>query len=295
MQPLKRNIPPGHQDFAVQYQFRCTRQSPKSPTPYQLTNTCGPHESYSFSPSPSPSLSILSPPTPDASSPPVVLARPIARFPPLSTGGGRRAVPRPSPTALPVPCSLPHPSPSLSPAPSPHPPRSSGHLHRAKLVLPPIEGGSAGSKTESTRRRHGLAHLHRAELLLPSIGRRRLEHARAVARRSAKRGGARSCSRTAAVVPIADAQQLELGQIPTAATPPSLCCPDFLSLLFAMARTTTTVAHVLHRTGFGGCGMGTGLPVSRSARRCGVKNCKCVLQHAVGFGVAYPVRPALDY
>jgi hypothetical protein len=71
----------------------------------------------------------------------------------------------------------------------------------------------------------------------------------------------------------------------------SLCCPGFLSLLSAMALTATTgrqvgprgrEAHILHRAGFGGCGMGTGHPVARSARRCSVKNCKCVLQHVVG-------------
>jgi hypothetical protein len=39
--------------------------------------------------------------------------------------------------------------------------------------------------------------------------------------------------------------------------------------------------------------MGTGRPVPHSARRCGVKNANCLLQHAVGLGVAYPVRPAL--
>jgi hypothetical protein len=38
-------------------------------------------------------------------------------------------------------------------------------------------------------------------------------------------------------------------------------------------------------------GNGTSRP--QSACRCGVKNANCLLQHAVGLGMAYPVRPAL--
>jgi hypothetical protein len=52
------------------------------------------------------------------------------------------------------------------------------------------------------------------------------------------------------------------------------------------------VAHALECALFGACGMRTGHPVHRSARRCGVKNAKGVLEHSVPFPSQYLVLPA---
>jgi hypothetical protein len=148
----------------VAYAVRLVALVRESPTPYQSIPA---GESYSFSPSLSHSLSILSPPTPDASSPTGDSCSPA---PPLPH---RRRTPEPARTESRASASLPPPPPSLSPAPSPHPPRSSGHLHHAELVLPPIDGGAVGSMSRSTRRPRSSAHLHaiaRSSSSLPSAG-----------------------------------------------------------------------------------------------------------------------------
>jgi hypothetical protein len=88
----------------------------------------------------------------------------------------------------------------------------------------------------------------------------------------------------------------------TGGAPPSplLCFPAILSSVMARSNNRWTrwgpsegVAHAVECALFGACGMQTGHPVHRSARRCGVKNAKGVLEHGVPFPSQYPVLPAL--
>jgi hypothetical protein len=272
MHPLKHNIPPGHQDFAVQYQFRRTCQSTKSPTPYQPT-PAGPMSHTHFLP-PSPLLSLHSIstyprrllPTGGSRSP----RRPLPSPPPPAAAGGACAAGepclRPPPHAFPVPCSLPTPAALHVPCSLPTPvaelrptqpcgARPPSNRWRVRRIQDWIDTVAARFSTPAP---HGAPPSHRPaaagaragggasfcgarwrEILLKGGG-RRPHRRRAAARAWADPDGGGDSSLFLRQRPPSVSLRALLAVDIVDTIFLSLCCPGFHSLLSAMARTATT-------------------------------------------------------